>query len=96
MENGLQIQSLLAIFLPIVVDYVAKGVKEDKYRFLIAGGISFLAGVLLNINLFFPFDPEALLGNIAIVFTAAQASYKLYWADSVKRRQLKLNPPKLP
>jgi hypothetical protein len=94
--EGLQIQSLLAIFLPILVDKVAKGVTDDKKRFLIAGGVSILAGLLLNLNLFFPFEPEALLGNIAIVFTAAQASFKLYWQDSVKRRQLKLNPPKLP
>ena len=90
--DGFQIQSLLAVFLPAVVDLITKNVTDSKKRYLIAVLISVITGVLLNINLFFPFDPTQLLANLGVVIVAAQASYKLYWEDSKVRANADLKP----
>jgi hypothetical protein len=93
MIDTLQLQSLLAVFMPLVVDAVTTKVEDSRIRYIISTGISLLIGIILNINLFFPFDPQKLVANIGIVIVAAQASYVLYWKQSQARKTLDLAPP---
>lgn len=85
MENQLALQNFLGIFLPPIIDMINDDVKNPKHRFLIAMAVSVGVGLFLNIDKFFPFQPEALLTNVSLVFSTATASYKLYWEKSEAR-----------
>lgn len=93
MIDTLQIQSLLAVGMPVVVDYVTSNFENSKVRYIISTLISLLIGILLNVNLFFPYDPEKLVANLGIVFVASQTAYALYWKKSQARKNLDLVPP---
>lgn len=79
-------KELIGLVLPVGIDYINRYIASSKLRFLISLVVCTLVGLLVN------FDrlnkPEELLGSIAIIFSEAQATYKLYWEKSALRAKI--------
>lgn len=78
---------LVGFVLPPVIDLVNVRVSNKKVKFLIAFGISFVVGLLFNLDKFD--NPAQLAGALSLVFTETQLVYSQYWADSKARATLK-------
>lgn len=81
----MQYEAFIGLLLPVVVDFVNKYVSNSKWRFVVSVLVSVGVGVVLNYE---SLSLEDILGSAAVVFAAAQASYKLYWHDSALRGKL--------
>lgn len=74
--------NLIGLILPPFIDLINKKITDAKIKYLVALGVSILAGLLVNLDKLNVNDIPALLGSIALIATEAQAAYKLYWEKS--------------
>ena len=83
---GLEV--LIGAVLPVLIEFVAKYVKSTNLKFVISLLVPLILGGLLNYqNLSFG-NVEAILGSGAIIFSAAQGVYKLYFRDSGLQKRI--------
>lgn len=82
------LENLVGLILPPFIDMINKHVTDVRAKYLIALGVSVVVGVLVNLPKLKASSPVEILGSIAIVATAAQLSYKLYWEQSDIRKDL--------
>lgn len=79
-------QNLVGLVLPFLIDIINSRIEEAKVRFAVSLLVCVVVGVLLNLDKLN--RPEDLLGSIAIIFSTAQATYKLYWEKSAPREKV--------
>lgn len=80
---------IIGALLPVVLEFIFKWVGErDKLKFVLSVIIPLLIGGGLSYSQLNVVDPEAVLASGAIIFTAAQGVYKLYFRDSGVQRKI--------
>lgn len=84
----MEIQNLIGLFLPPVIDFVNTRIMDARLRFVVSMLICLAVAVVVNVGDLVPFNPQELLGDIALVFAAAQTTYQLYWKRSDTRADL--------
>lgn len=91
----MDIQNLIGFILPPLVDMIFKidipwldADGDSKVRMVVSFLACAIVGIVVNINDLRPFNLNQILGNIAIVFTTAQLTYKMYWKNSDAREVL--------
>lgn len=77
------ISILVGAFLPPFIDLINVKIQEPKIRYAVSLGISLLVGLALS---FESLDAADVLKSGALVFAAAQTTYKTYWENSVERK----------
>lgn len=82
---GTGIEILIGAFLPPIIDLINKNIAHSRIRFLISLLISILIGVAVSYN---ELSIDNILGSAAIVFAAANTTYKTYWNTSSIRANL--------
>lgn len=85
MVSGTGPEILIGAILPIVVDLINRYIKHSRLRYLISLLIPVLVGAGMNYGALQAGDPGELLGSMALVFAAAQTTYKVYWNKSKYR-----------
>ena len=83
----MEIQNLVGLFMPPVIDLINKRIADDRVRFIISAILCVVVGLVINLDKLS--NPSEILGSIAIVFATAQTTYNLYWKKSKIRKSLK-------
>lgn len=83
----MQLQNLIGLVLPPVIDLINKKIGDEKIRFAVSILLCVVVGLLINLDKLNDFN--SLLGNMAVVFATAQATYNLYWKKSTLRKVIK-------
>jgi hypothetical protein len=77
--------SVLALFAPIVIEWIVRYVKQSWLRFLIAGGLSAVTALVTMVIMATPIN----LLNIPLFFTIATAAFHLFWKPMWSRKARK-------
>jgi hypothetical protein len=86
MTQGYEV--LIGLVLPVVLEFVNKYIKSSGGKFAVSLIIPLLIGVVINIGSLKAGSVEEVLESGTIVFTAAQAMYKLYFKDSTLQKRI--------
>lgn len=81
-------QNLIGFILPPIIDLINKRFENGNVRFLLAFAVSFVVALIFNWGQVFDGNWDNVLGSIGIIFTEAQAVYKLYWRESAVRSKI--------
>lgn len=84
--TGLEL--LVGAVMPVLVEFLAKWVKNTNAKFIVSLLLPLLAGGILNYNQLSVGNVEGVLASGAIIFAAAQSVYKLYFRDSGLQRAI--------
>jgi len=83
----MQLQNLIGLVLPPVIDLINKKIGDERIRFAVSILLCIVVGLLINLDKLN--DLNSLLGNMAVVFATAQTTYNLYWKKSTLRKAIK-------
>lgn len=73
------LQACAGFVIPVLIDVINKKISNSNVRYFVSMGVCLLLGVIFNIN---KLSWNDVLTSGAIVFAAAQTSYKTYWKTS--------------
>lgn len=79
---------LVGLLLPPLIDLINTKVPNTNIRFIISLVICTVVGVVLNLQDLKYHNTDDIVKSIAVVFTAAQLTYKLYWERSQVRAKM--------
>ena len=79
------LEIILGAILPPAVDLINRFIKNSTLRYIVSLLVCLVVGVVVNYQ---ELSFTNALQSGAIVFGAAQSTYKLYWADSTAREKL--------
>jgi hypothetical protein len=82
------LEAVIGAAMPVIIEFIAKYVKSSSGKFIVSLILPLIAGVVLNFNGMSFENVEAILASGAIIFTAAQGVYKLFFKDSVLQRKI--------
>lgn len=81
---------LIGLVMPFFIDYINRNIANSSVRFVISLVSCLIVAALLNLQKLTGGDVSGVLASAGIIFTEAQAVYKLYWDKSQLRRELNL------
>lgn len=79
------LQLIIGACLPVVIDVVNTRISNSIVRYVVSLVISLVVGTLLSLD---KLNVNDVLQSGAIVFAAAQTTYKIYWQDSAPRAKI--------
>lgn len=82
------LELLLGALVPVVVELIGKYVKNSNLKFGVSVLVPLVLGGVANYSSLAAGDPEQVLASGAIIFTSAQAMYKLYFKDSALKTKI--------
>ena len=80
-------KELIGFILPPLIDLINKKVIDSRWRFVISFVTCVGVGVGMNVGNFNIESVGDILGSIAVVFSAAQIAYNLYYEKSDLRKR---------
>ena len=83
--NVQSLDLIVGALLPPVIDFINRHVGSSQLKYIISLVVSVIIGAVLNYQ---NLDLATVLGSTALVFAAAQSTYKLYWEDSGIRKKM--------
>ena len=85
MDNKI-VEFIIGAVLPPVIDLLNNKIPNGKVRYLVSVAVCLVIGAVVNLKQLTAGD---ILASAAIVFAAAQTTYKTYWEKSDARKVLK-------
>lgn len=82
------IEAVIGAAMPVIIEFIAKYVKSSAGKFIVSLVLPLIAGVAINFKGLSFDNVEAVLASGAIIFTAAQGVYKLFFKDSVLQKRI--------
>ena len=82
------IELLVGAAMPVIIEFFARWVKNEKGKFLLSLLLPLIAGTALNYQNLKVGDIEQILASGTVIFTAAQTVYKIYFRDSALQRKI--------
>jgi len=80
--EGTVLELIVGAVLPPVIDLINKYIKHSRVRYIVSIIVCLLLGVAFNYQ---NLDFTNILASGAIIFAAAQTTYKTYWNTSKLR-----------
>lgn len=85
----MNLELIIGAVLPFILEFVFRWVGEKaKLKFVVSLVIPLLVGAGLSYSELSAVDPEAVLASGALIFSAAQGVYQLYFKDSKIQRKI--------
>lgn len=82
------IEAIIGAVLPVLIELIAKYVKNTTGKFIVSLAVPLLIGIALNWKALSVADVETIIGSGAVIFASAQIVYKTYFKDSALQRKI--------
>ena len=82
------IEAVIGAAMPVIIEFIAKYIKSSVGKFIVSLVLPLIAGIAINFKGLNFENVEAVLASGAIIFTAAQGVYKLFFKDSVLQKRI--------
>ena len=82
------IEVLIGAVAPVLIEFVNRYIKSTNGKFIVSLLLPLIGGVALNFKELKMGDVESILASGTVMFTSAQAVYKLYFRDSVLQKRI--------